>query len=325
MGGITNPTSDLNLTLCDLFGDRISKHRTCWLHIVANHYHGKNYITWKEVEKIKKKYRRTAPCFNLAHPRSGRWPLRERSGESSSWMDNPALTTHKEGNKLDTDTFECYIEHIWKNFSEDKRMAFAYLDSLWFSLYRESSTRPKVLTWIKQKSIFSKKYVFVPVVCWGHWSLLILVNLGGDPDSESRRPCMLLLDSLENAEPKRLEPEIRKFVVDIYKAEGRTEDKKVISQIPLIIPKVPQQRDDEECGFYVLYFINLFMQAAPENFSLSDGYPYFMSQDWFKPEDLDSFRGNLEKEIPRKKVEIRATRMSRRKSGRKIGVISVDD
>lgn len=159
-----------------------------------------------------------------------------------------------------------------------------------------------------------------------HWSLLIFVHFGDSSDSESRTPCMLLLDSLENADPKRLEPEIRKydpsllflfllhlsskfasyllvclwsftivsvftafsfyvcilptsfvllsqkminvllyhdlvwyfpiqsilvilyilflgclmcrFVVDIYKAEGRKEDKDVISRIPLLIPKV---------------------------------------------------------------------------------------
>ncbi|XP_021774559.1 probable ubiquitin-like-specific protease 2A [Chenopodium quinoa] len=177
---------------------------------------------------------------------------------------------------------------VWKSLSEEKRMSFTYLDSLWFSLYREASTRPKVLTWIKKKSIFSKDYVFVPVFCWSHWSLLIFVHFNDSSYSKTRIPCMLLLDSLENAEPKRLEPEIRKFVQDIYRVERREEDRNVISQIPLLIPKVPQQRDDEECGSYVLYFINLFMQFAPENFCDFD-YLYFMRKDWFDPENLRVF------------------------------------
>lgn len=40
---------------------------------------------------------------------------------------------------------------------------------------------------------------------------------------------------------------------------------------------MPQQRNGEECGIFVLYFINLFLQSAPENFSILKGYPYFVS------------------------------------------------
>lgn len=56
---------------------------------------------------------------------------------------------------------------IWKSFSEDRKRSFAYLDSLWFSLYRNASSKDKVLNWIKKKEhIFTKAYVFVPIVCW---------------------------------------------------------------------------------------------------------------------------------------------------------------
>ncbi|KAH9720696.1 ULP PROTEASE domain-containing protein [Citrus sinensis] len=78
------------------------------------------------------------------------------------------------------------------------------------------------------------------------------------------------------------------FVMDIYKAEERPETKELISRIPLLVPKVPQQRNGEECGNFVLYFINLFVEGAPENFNLED-YPYFMEKNWFTAEDLDCF------------------------------------
>lgn len=90
------------------------------------------------------------------------------------------------------------------------------------------------------------------------------------------------------ANPRRLEPEIRKFVLGIYRSEGKPENKETIRQIPLLVPKVPQQRDDEECGLFVLYFISLFVKDAPEDFSI-EGYPYFMKKDWFNPEALDRF------------------------------------
>ncbi|XP_043705737.1 probable ubiquitin-like-specific protease 2A isoform X5 [Telopea speciosissima] len=187
----------------------------------------------------------------------------------------------KQKQRLDTHVFEFYLENLWKSFSEDKKTSFTYLDCLWFSLYKEESTKTKVLTWIKKKNVFSRKYVFVPIVCWHHWSLLILCHLGESLESKTRTPCMLLLDSLEMTNPKRLEPDIRKFLLDIYRAEERPEREDLILKIPLLVPKVPQQRNGDDCGIFVLYFINLFIEDAPENFSIFEGYPYFMRDNWF--------------------------------------------
>ncbi|KAG2678639.1 hypothetical protein I3760_11G011300 [Carya illinoinensis] len=190
--------------------------------------------------------------------------------------------------KIDSGAFEYHFQNLWRSFSEDKRTSFAYLDCLWFALYRKPHYKAKVITWIKKKQIFSKKFVFVPIVCWNHWSLLIFCHFGESLQSKTITPCMLLLDSLEMGNPRRLEPEIRKFAVDIYKAEGRPESKSSVYKIPLLVPKVPQQRNGEECGIYVLYFINLFMEDAPEDFSIED-YPYFMRKNWFTLQGLESF------------------------------------
>ena len=45
-----------------------------------------------------------------------------------------------------------------------------------------------------------------------HWSLLIMCHFGESLESKIRAPCMLLLDSLQMVDPKRLEPNIRKYV-----------------------------------------------------------------------------------------------------------------
>lgn len=58
-----------------------------------------------------------------------------------------------------------FCRNIWSRISEEKRKSFAYMDSLWFSLYREGY-KEKVLNWIKKKKVFSKKYVLVPIVLW---------------------------------------------------------------------------------------------------------------------------------------------------------------
>ncbi|KAL6495483.1 hypothetical protein OROGR_030046 [Orobanche gracilis] len=187
---------------------------------------------------------------------------------------NHRTTDFQKWGKLDTGKFEFYLE-----FTEEKRNMFTYLDSLWFFVYSKGPLKEKVLRWIKKKDIFSKKYVFVPIVQWGHWFLLILCNFGESTRSKNRSPCMLLLDSLKEANSVQLEPGIRRFVFDIFKMEERPEKKTSINKIPLLIPQVPQQKNDDGCGSYVLYYVNLFLESAPDNFCFSMGYPHFIKED----------------------------------------------
>lgn len=123
--------------------------------------------------------------------------------------------------------------------------SFTYLDPLWFCMYanKDNERKASVLSWIKKKDIFSKKYVFVPIVMGyvilekliiktrvcvvilsrfgrSHWSLLIFCNLG---ESVS---CMLLLDSLQATGSTELKRYIRRynyllifiFLINIYVA-----------------------------------------------------------------------------------------------------------
>uniref|UniRef100_A0A7N0UYN0 Ubiquitin-like protease family profile domain-containing protein n=1 Tax=Kalanchoe fedtschenkoi TaxID=63787 RepID=A0A7N0UYN0_KALFE len=224
-----------------------SKHRSCWVHI-------------------------------LAVPRRGRSKRRVKTGPKG---------------KLNTTTFHTYFRSMWDRYSEDKKASFAYLDCLWFSLYYDPASRQKVLLWIKKEAIFSKAYVIVPIVLWGHWNLLILCHFDQNTESSTRRPCMLLLDSLENTGPRRYETEIRKFVFDVFQAMGRSETKKMLSKIPFVVPKVPQQIDDKECGKFVLYFIHLFMNNSPEVFEAPNGYPNFINEKWFDRGGYEDFCNQL--------------------------------
>ncbi|XP_077253033.1 cysteine proteinases superfamily protein isoform X2 [Tasmannia lanceolata] len=221
-----------------------------------------------------------SPCFSDTYPHH----------EKSKRVVKSRPKFLKELNMIDTNMFQSHLEKIWRPFSKKKKRYCAYLDCLWFSLYTKGWDKNKVLMWIQRKRIFIKKYVFIPIICWGHWSLLILCHFGARLESKTRKPCMLLLDSLNMTDPKRLEPDIRKFVLDIYRTEGRCEDKELISKIPLLVPK----RNGEECGIFILYFIKLFLQSAPKVFSISEGYPYFLNENWFDFESLESFCEKME-------------------------------
>ncbi|KAE8714846.1 4-phosphopantetheine adenylyltransferase isoform 1 [Hibiscus syriacus] len=92
-------------------------------------------------------------------------------------------------------------------------------------------------------------------------------------------------------------PDVNRFVFNIYKDEGRPENKQTIYQIPLLVPKVSQQRNGKECVNFVLYFIKSFVECAPENFSI-EGYPLYiprlMKKDWFSAEEVERFCERLD-------------------------------
>jgi len=197
-------------------------------------------------------------------------------------------------NYLDTDIIDRYIEHIWKKHPKYKQESCTYLDCLWFSMYLEEALSFNILKWTKAKHIFSKQYVFIPIVHWGHWNLLILCHFGEDLSSESRTPCMLLLDSLKETEPNRLEPLIRKFLIDVHNEDGRQDGDKIIAKIPLLVPEVPQQTNGNDCGVFLLHFVDKFLKRAPKNFSISEGcYPYFLTKNWFKSHEIGKRRKQI--------------------------------
>ncbi|KAK3118590.1 hypothetical protein QOZ80_9BG0702040 [Eleusine coracana subsp. coracana] len=200
--------------------------------------------------------------------------------------------------KLDTGIFESYMEDLWKRLDEDKKSAYAYLDSLWFNMYYRGHNKPNVLKWIKAKRIFSRQYVFVPMVCCGHWSLLVLCHFNETDCSDAKKgPRMIVLDSLNTTDPTRLQSVIRRFIVDIYKTEEREESEQFINKIRLEFPKVPQQNGDE-CGIYVLYFIQCFLQnknlaEVLKNKRLEEDFGQLFEDGWFNPEEIENFRKDI--------------------------------
>ncbi|KAM0879215.1 hypothetical protein ACQ4PT_034361 [Festuca glaucescens] len=182
--------------------------------------------------------------------------------------------------KLDTEIFELCMEDVWTCIDPEKMSDYAYFDSLWFNIYTNENDKSNVLRWIKAKKIFTRRYVFVPIVGWGHWSVLVLCNFGETKYLGTEKgPRMLLLDSLKTTKPTRLRAAINRFVVDILKNEEREELEQFINEVELEIPEVPQQSGDD-CGIYVLYFIYCFLviEEMGEDLSKLDAL--------FDPEEL---------------------------------------
>lgn len=62
----------------------------------------------------------------------------------------------------------------------------------------------------------------------------------------------------------------------------------------IIIKKVevPQQTNTYDCGLFVLYFMELFLKAAPERFKMKDLEMF--GKKWFKPEDPSAMREKIQ-------------------------------
>ncbi|KAL1215851.1 Ubiquitin-like-specific protease 1D [Cardamine amara subsp. amara] len=269
--------------LDDCEEDEYAHHRTCWKHLAAlNNCDSKPKPTKEELEIFKS----NAPCFYEECARRVRSKRRIKC----------KFLVSKLRKKLNSQTFTDYLADLWRGFSDEKMNSFVYLDCLWFSMYKSEyhGIRSIVFNSIKAKQIFSKKYVFLPIVYWNHWNLLIFCNFGEALDSDNANTCMLFFDSLKATDSsQRIEPDIRKFVLELYRFEGRTEERSLVNAIPLYVPDVPQQTNDVECGSFVLYYIHRFIKDAPENFC-TDDLPYFMKEDWFSHDDLEKFCKNLD-------------------------------
>ncbi|KAK1396712.1 hypothetical protein POM88_006575 [Heracleum sosnowskyi] len=151
--------------------------------------------------------------------------------------------------------------------------------------------REGVIEWPGRLNIFMQKYVFFPLCLSNHWSLVILCNPGGDIKRKKERPSMILLDSFDGSLKSEVEIFMSSVLHELYK--NRFISQNDFGNIKLAIPKVPKQRDDKTCGFFVLYYMTLFLKEIPDKFDFKTGYPAFLNRDWFTPQEFDCFHRRL--------------------------------
>ncbi|MQL75080.1 hypothetical protein Taro_007456 [Colocasia esculenta] len=96
--------------------------------------------------------------------------------------------------------------YLWSILSAEHLQNCDCWDCLWFPYYKSNaSQRKKMLTRVKDKEVFLKKYSFVPI-CMGHWSLVILCH-----KEEDDLPFIMLYDSLHSIDPTKLVRLIKRF------------------------------------------------------------------------------------------------------------------
>ncbi|KAH7570269.1 hypothetical protein JRO89_XS05G0079300 [Xanthoceras sorbifolium] len=169
----------------------------------------------------------------------------------------------------------------------------------------------KFRRWWKGVNIFQKAYVLIPIHEDLHWSLVIISIPNKEEESG---PIILHLDSLGLHSSKSVFDNIRSFLKEewnylneevspsdlpiadrIWKHLRRRIDEKVITvnmflkyEVLPLRAVVPQQKNDYDCGLFVLFFMERFIEEAPERLKKEDLAMF--GKRWFRPEEASGLR-----------------------------------
>ncbi|XP_030467392.2 ubiquitin-like-specific protease 1D isoform X2 [Syzygium oleosum] len=158
----------------------------------------------------------------------------------------------------------------------------------------------KFRRWWKGVNIFQKAYVFIPIHEDLHWSLAIICI----PDEDCHSgPIILHLDSLRLHRSRSIFDYIRSFLVEEWsylRQQVAPSDLLIEEEIWEVLPDrigdkiiaVPQQKNDYDCGLFVLHFMERFTEEAPDRLKKKDLAMF--GKQWFKPEEASGLRVKIQ-------------------------------
>ncbi|XP_010242977.1 PREDICTED: ubiquitin-like-specific protease 1D isoform X3 [Nelumbo nucifera] len=159
----------------------------------------------------------------------------------------------------------------------------------------------KFRRWWKGVNIFLKAYILLPIHENLHWSLVIICF----PDKEDESgPIILHLDSLGYHISSQIFENIKSFLRkewEYLRQEATSSDLPFADRIWQNLPRriddkiitVPQQKNDYDCGIFVLFFMERFIKEAPERLRKKDLAMF--GKQWFKPEEASGLRERIRK------------------------------
>lgn len=156
----------------------------------------------------------------------------------------------------------------------------------------------KLRRWWRGVDIFKKAYIILPINESMHWSLIIVCMPTKEADSG---PIILHLDSLGLHSSQKLFDIVARYIqaerwhlrmdssYDIP-FSGRIW-RRLSKNINREKIEVPRQRNEYDCGLFMLYYIDRFIQDAPERLT-KEGLGMF-GRRWFNHEEASAFRGGI--------------------------------
>ncbi|VAI85644.1 unnamed protein product [Triticum turgidum subsp. durum] len=154
--------------------------------------------------------------------------------------------------------------------------------------------------WWKGIDIFQKPYILFPVHADTHWSLVIICMPAKEDQSG---PIILHLDSLKFHNSRLIFSVVERFLKQEWnylKDNGSLAEcpirETVWKNLPRKIEKkpiaVPQQENEFDCGLFVLYYMQRFIEEAPERLHKKDLSMF--GKTWFQPEEASALRKKMQ-------------------------------
>ncbi|KAI9111938.1 hypothetical protein K1719_017628 [Acacia pycnantha] len=211
------------------------------------------------------------------------------------------------GGYLTSPIMNFYIRYLQQQASQTGRSAvdYLFLNTYFYKKLKDAfsckqSDREtffvKFRRWWKGVNIFQKAYVLIPIHENLHWSLAIICI----PDKKDESgPIILHLDSLSLHSSRSVFDNLRRYLIEEWRY---LDQESACSDIPIAdgiwknldckikerIITVPQQKNDYDCGLFVLYFIKRFIEEAPQRLKKQDMAMF--GRQWFQPEEASALR-----------------------------------
>ncbi|WZZ57096.1 hypothetical protein YC2023_057203 [Brassica napus] len=148
--------------------------------------------------------------------------------------------------------------------------------------------------WWKGFDLFRKSYIFIPIHEDLHWSLVIICI----PDKEDESGLTIFhLDSLGLHPTRSIFNNVKRFLIEEWSylnQDASLPDLPISEKIWRDLPdrineaEVPQQKNDFDCGLFVLLFIQRFIEDAPKRLKLQD--LGMIHKKWFEPKEASALR-----------------------------------
>lgn len=105
-------------------------------------------------------------------------------------------------------------------------------------------------------------------------------------------PCILHMDSIRGSH-RGLNKLFQRYLCEEWKERHNESSEHISSKflsLLFVTPELPQQGNSYDCGLFLLYYLERFLQQAPVNFS---PFTTFLRKDWFAPVEASSRRDHI--------------------------------
>ncbi|CAH1434020.1 unnamed protein product [Lactuca virosa] len=197
-----------------------------------------------------------------------------------------------------------YIRYLQQMTSSENMMDnFHFFNTYFYNKLQKLSYKEdsflKFRKWWKGVNIFNKPYILLPIHDKVHWSLGIICF----PTKKNELgPIVLHLDSLGLHDSKSIFNNIKRFVKEEWRYLKNSEEninlpitdeiwENLDSRMDDRRISVPQQRNEYDCGLFVLYYMERFIKEAPERFKEKDLSMF--GKQWFMPQEASNLRRRI--------------------------------